>query len=59
MAIRTAPLYRGRGQKLTFEEKRALAGTIVEQLRIHGAVLTRTPPIHGHSRPTRRDSERK
>ncbi|VFU17456.1 protein of unknown function (plasmid) [Methylocella tundrae] len=58
MAIRQTHLYRGRGQKLSFDEKLLLARTILEHLRISGVILTRTPPIHGHSRPPPPDPER-
>jgi hypothetical protein len=59
MAIRTMPLYRVRGHKLSFDEKLAVGATILDHLRISGVILTRTPPIHGHSRPAPRDPERK
>jgi hypothetical protein len=59
MAIRTAPLYRGRGHKLSFDEKLVLGSTIIEHLRISGVILTRTPPIHGHGRPPPADPDRK
>jgi hypothetical protein len=59
MAIRQTHLYRGRGQKLSFDEKLSLARTILEHLRISGVILTRTPPIHGHGRPPPADPDRK
>jgi len=50
VVLRRVPHYRGRGQKLTFDDKMALARTILDHLRISGATLTPAPPLEGHGR---------